>query len=335
VSRRPAAAAEEAGSEKAKQRSEEAAAHPEDVGRASFRAFGTPAEVLVTRPAARALALELVLSEVERVDRAASRFRPDSELMGICRAAGRPVQVGDELWELLEAALRAARLSDGAVDPTVGAALCRAGYDRDFALLGGDRPAPPLAPEAVPGWEAVEMDGRDRAVRVPKGTLLDLGATAKAMTADRAAAAVADRFSCGALVCLGGDLAVAGPAPAGGWRVGVQTPNEHEGSERLTVAVTAGGLATSGTDARSWRQGGQLRHHLIDPETGLPASSCWRAATVAAGSCLDANIASTAAIIKGADAFAFLAQARLPARLVPASGPVNVVGGWPQDDEEP
>lgn len=303
-----------------------------------FRGLGTAAVVLVTEPAAVQPALGLVSAEVDRVDQVASRFRDDSELLGLWRAGGRAVPVSDELWELVAVALRAARLSDGAVDPTVGAALCRAGYDRDFSLVSAEGPGDLLAPEAAPGWQAVEMDGRARTIRMPAGTLLDLGATAKALVADRAAAAVADRCGCGALVGLGGDLSATGPAPPGGWKVGVDGGEAEApllGPEAVslpTVAITGGGVATSGTAARRWRRGGQVRHHLIDPGTGLPVSSCWQAVTVAAASCLDANIASTAAFVKGEEALSWLADWGLPARLVATSGQVRLVGGWPSEE---
>jgi thiamine biosynthesis lipoprotein len=297
-----------------------------------FRALGTAAVVLVTDPSTVHRALPLVSAEVDQVDRAASRFRADSEVLGLWRAGGRAVPVSDQLWDLVEVALRAARLSDGAVDPTVGTALCRAGYDRDFCLVSADGPGDLLSPEPAPGWQAVEMDGRARTIRLPPGTLLDLGATAKALVADRAAATVAERLSCGALVSLGGDLSVAGPAPAAGWRVGVEGGEARPPVSPPTVAITDGGVATSGTAVRQWRRGGQVRHHLIDPGTGLPASSCWRAVSVAAASCLDANIASTAAIVKGEAALPWLTGWGLPARLVATSGEVRVVGDWPREE---
>jgi thiamine biosynthesis lipoprotein len=297
-----------------------------------FRALGTAAVVLVTDPSAVHHALSLVSAEVDRVDRAASRFRADSEVLGLWRAGGQALPVSDQLWDLVAVALRAARLSDGAVDPTVGAALCRAGYDRDFSLVSPDGLGDLLSPEPAPGWQAVEMDGRARTIRLPPGTLLDLGATAKALVADRAAATVAERLTCGALVSLGGDLSVAGPAPAGGWKVGVDGGETGPPVSLPTVAIEGGAVATSGTAVRQWRRGGQVRHHLIDPGTGLPASSCWRLATVAASSCLDANIASTAAIIKGEQAQPWLARWGLPARLVATSGAVRVVGGWPREE---
>ncbi|HEY1734012.1 MAG TPA: FAD:protein FMN transferase [Acidimicrobiales bacterium] len=125
------------------------------------------------------------------MDRAASRFRSDSELSRVHRAGGNPVVVSDGLLEAVRVALGAATATDGAVDPTVGPALCRLGYDRDFAdVVGGRRGALP-EPHPVPGWRAVEIDETRGTVRLPPGVELDLGATAKALASDR----VADRVA--------------------------------------------------------------------------------------------------------------------------------------------
>jgi thiamine biosynthesis lipoprotein len=97
------------------------------------------------------------------------------------------------------------------------------------------------------------------------------------------------------------------------------------------VSVRAGGLATSGTTVRRWMRGGQPLHHLIDPATGLPADTVWRTVSVAAASCVDANIASTAAVILGMEAPSWLAARRLPARLVTIDGAVTTVAGWPAE----
>jgi thiamine biosynthesis lipoprotein len=167
-------------------------------------------------------------------------------------------------------------------------------------------------------------------VRLPAGIRLDLGATAKALAADRAAAAAARAGGgAGVLVSLGGDIALGGPAPAAGWAVHVA--EDHRAGPDApgqTIALRSGGLATSSTTVRRWGPGA---HHIIDPATGLPAGGCWRTASVAAGSCVDANIASTAAIVRGASAAAWLAEWRMPARLVGRDGAVLAVAGWPRE----
>jgi thiamine biosynthesis lipoprotein len=291
--------------------------------------WSTRIEVVVTDPAVVVTAAHLVDGILDRVELAASRFREDSGVRLLQRAGGRPVPVLPDLYELVEVALRAAAMTDGAVDPTVGAALCRLGYDRDFAVVarGVEGELPHAAP--VPGWRTVELDASARTVTVPPGTLLDLGATAKAWAADRAAAVISTQLGCGALVSLGGDLAV-GSAPAGGFTVGVADICGDPDAP-TAVAIRSGGLATSGIGNRHWLLGGTPVHHLLDPSTGLPVATHWRTVTVAAGSCVDANTASTASLVRGEDAPAWLAARSLPARLVAPDGAVVTVAGWPDD----
>jgi thiamine biosynthesis lipoprotein len=164
--------------------------------------------------------------------------------------------------------------------------------------------------------------------------MLDLGATAKALAADRIAAGVAERTGCRVLVSLGGDVAAGGPVPEGGWRVGIGDDHvDALDDPDVTVTITGGGLATSGTGRRRWRRGGRTVHHIVDPRTGDVAAPCWRTATVAAGSCVDANTASTAAIVMGAAAGVWLRRCALPARLVAYDGTVSLVAGWPTERE--
>jgi thiamine biosynthesis lipoprotein len=189
-------------------------------------------------------------------------------------------------------------------------------------------------PRAVPGWWRIGFDAATRQVLLPRGVRLDLGSTAKAFAADRAAGELAASLGCGVLVNLGGDIAVAGPAPAGGWRVRVC--EAHDAPADLSapiVSIRSGGLATSSTTRRAWRQGDREVHHIVDPRTGDIARRCWRTATVAAGSCVDANTASTAAIVLCADAVSWLGSRGLPARLVGWCGEVTTVAGWPCEEE--
>ncbi len=212
----------------------------------------------------------------------------------------------------------------------------------------------------------MELDPLRCTVRVPDGVLLDLGATAKALAADRAAVRIADTTDCGVLVNLGGDIRVAGPPPADGWCIGIADDLEPDdlapgdlapgdlapddlapddlapddlapddptqAALAQAVVITSGGLATSNTAVRSWRRGTAKFHHIVVPATGLPARTCWRTASVAAASCVAANTASTAAIIRGERAAGWLTAAGLPARLVRHDGTVVTVAGWPAAD---
>jgi thiamine biosynthesis lipoprotein len=261
------------------------------------------------------------------IDQACSRFRADSELTALNNAAGRPVRVSPVLRHALAVAMRAAALTDGAVDPTVGAAVRVLGYDRDYGAVPGTGPAV-VGVARVAGWQRIKFRGST--VEMPPGVELDLGATAKAFAADRAARRVTSALGCGALVGLGGDIAVAGAPPASGWVIGLA---DHHGVAETdvagTVRIDSGGIATSSTTVRRWVRGSQQLHHLINPRTGQPAEEVWRTVTVAADSCVDANTASTAAIVQGAPAPEWLTRRELPARLVARDGSVLCVGGWP------
>ena len=305
----------------------------------TFPALGTFATVLVADPDALALAADLLAAELDAVDLACSRFRADSELWRVNHARGRPVLVSPLFAEALAVALDAAELTDGDVDPTCGQSLARLGYDRDFAQAR--RHTGPLRQPPMPagGWRRVRLDPDRPEVQVPAGVALDLGATAKALAADRAAAAIQATTGCGVLVNLGGDLRVAGGPPDEGWRVGIADDAGFDASTasiepRQVVMINDGGLATSSPLGRAWRRGGNDLHHIIDPSTGRPARSCWRTVSVAAASCAAANIASTAAILRAERAIGWLEELRLPARLVRHDGTVVTVARWPADAPE-
>jgi FAD:protein FMN transferase len=298
----------------------------------SWHALGTTVRLVVTDPAQLPEAADLLATDLDAVDRACSRFRPDSEIRSLSTRTGTSTPLTPLLAEAVSVALRAAQLTDGDVDPTVGAAMNAIGYDRDFTLVLPDSPEDvKLTARTVPGWQQLHLDGTR--LTMPAGVELDLGATAKAWAADRSATQIAAALGCGVLVSLGGDIAVSGPAPEEGWCIRVQDvtgdPADPAEGPHALVAIRAGGLATSSTKARRWRRGGDVLHHILDPRTGLPAAPVWRTVSVAAGSCADANAASTAAIIRGREATHWLAGRRLPARLVDAHGAVFTVAGWP------
>ena len=320
------------------------------IGTGYLKALGTSANLLVTDPSSTDRACEILRAELDAIDRACSRFRPDSELWRVNHAHGRTLRVSALLAEAVAVALAAARATDGDVDPTCGRSLVQLGYDRDFAAARQD--TSPLSQPAVPaaGWQAVELDRERREIKIPAEVMLDLGATAKALAADRAAVRIAAALNCGVLVNLGGDISIAGEPPDHGWLVGIvdnrgfdgvagPAPPRHDASSRslsppchdAVVAVRDGGLATSSTKVRAWSRGSARLHHIIEPSTGMPVGSCWRTVSVAAATCVDANTASTAAIIRAERAPGWLARQHLPARLAGHSGEIVMVAGWPAD----
>jgi FAD:protein FMN transferase len=298
---------------------------------ASWPALGTTAELVLSDPEMVAPARTILEEELAAIDRVCSRFRPDSELSEVNRSAGRAIVVSGLFSEALAVALRAALITEGDVDPTVGAAMRGIGYDRDFELLGQPRAASVTA-SRVEGWRSVSFDPAARRVSVPRGVELDLGATSKALAADRAASRISRAVRGGVIVNLGGDISVAGAPPKGGWQIGLG--EDHRAGidcNAPAVSIRSGGLATSSTTVRRWFAGGRSRHHIIDPRTGDSADIVWRTVSVAAGTCVDANIASTASIVRGDRAPQWLRGLSLPSRLVSQKGEVTWVAGWPRD----
>jgi thiamine biosynthesis lipoprotein len=272
-------------------------------------------------------ATAIVDDVLAEIDRACSRFRPDSELLTLTRDADGWSRVSPTLADLLRFALDAALQSDGALDPTIGATLVDLGYDRDIRLLTDNRTAVVTVVRRPTGWRSLRLEGTR--LWMPPGTQLDLGATAKAVAADRCARAVAERLDTGVLVSLGGDIATAGRGPDGGWQVTVQDlPSDVP--QQITLFDGAA-IATSSTARRTWRRDGAALHHLIDPTTARPATGRWRTVTVVAPDCARANTVASAALIKGDGAVAWLRYAGLPARLVSHDGDIATLNHWPRE----
>lgn len=291
-------------------------------GQSQWDRWSTQMHLLVTDAAVLPQARALVDAELDAVELAASRFRPDSEISLLAAAGGARTTVSPLLASLIEAALDAARCTDGDVDPTVGSALIALGYDRDIDDLGEPRVTSIARPA---NWSMVAFDGDT--VALPAGVLLDLGATAKAVAADRCARLVFEHTGSGVLVNLGGDITTAGPVPDGGWQVLIADSDDDPAAQVTLGSAT--GLATSSTQRRRWWRDGDLVHHIVDPRTGRSAAPVWRTVSVVAGTCLAANAISTAAVVRGRRATEWIARLGVPARLVDSDGQVLSLGGWP------
>jgi thiamine biosynthesis lipoprotein len=308
----------------------EATAHGAD-----WRALGTWIRIVLTEPGRLGEARSMLEADLAELDEACSRFRADSELCLLEQSVGQWVAISPLLTAAISVALGAAAVSGGDLDPTVGSAMRELGYDRTFDHVPPTGPPVRMGIRRWPSWQQIRFEPQNRKIMLPPGTGLDLGATAKAWAADRAAAKLAAALGCGVLVSLGGDIAVAGRLPAGGWRVRVQDvtarPLDRQSGPTCTVALYGGGLATSSTVSRRWQRGGDVLHHILDPRTGLPAAAVWRTISAVARSALDANIASTVAVIRGYGARRWLGDRGVAARLVSEAGAVETLGGWPAE----
>jgi FAD:protein FMN transferase len=268
----------------------------------SFRSMGCTVELADDAAVAPVRAL------FDERDQRFSRFRDDSELSCLNRTPAGAAFVSAEFSDMLRQALRAARATGGLVTPAVGAAVVAAGYDTDFDRLRVD--GPPVRPVRVPSTQALSLRGPLLVRAEP--IELDLNCVVKGATVDDALALIGGGF-----VAAGGDLATSAPLVVG-----------LPGGD--VVTVNGGGLATSSVTNRRWRRGGVEQHHLIDPDTGAPARVPWLQVTVAAGSCLAADVAAKAALLLGSAGPSWLDRRALPGRFVDVEGDVHVNENWRQ-----
>jgi FAD:protein FMN transferase len=267
-----------------------------------FRSMGC--DVLVSSPGR--------LHEIERLfeerDRRFSRFHVHSELNLVNAHPFGVTLVSEELASMLSLALDAAHATGGLVTPTVGGALVGAGYDRDFASLPLDGDA--VEPAPIPSLLSLRLRGRMLLRTEP--VVLDLNGVVKGKTVDDALALLGSGW-----VSAGGDVATTVPLEVG-----------LPGGD--SIRLDRGGLATSSVAKRTWRRGGELQHHLIDPATGRPARTPWRDVTVAAQDCVAADVAAKAALLLGHAGPSWLDRRGLAGRFVDHHGAVHLTQTWQQ-----
>jgi thiamine biosynthesis lipoprotein len=287
--------------------------------------WGTYVHLGVSDAAALDAAYGIARFVLDRVGHACSRFEPDSDLSRVNRAPGRWVRVDPLLVAAVEVAVESASETDGLVDPCLGRTLVSLGYDADLDLVRrrAGTTALTAAPAPTGAWRAIETT--PTRIRIPEGCALDLGSTAKAWTSDLIAAWIREDLGVGAVISVGGDVAIAGSGRS--WVIGV-TEEPDQPPDHL-VGLSGGGLATSSVRRRRWTTAGVERHHLIDPRTGQPTTGPWRTVTATGPSCLAANLATTASIVLGEDAVAWLDAREVDARLVHQDGSVHRTGAWP------
>jgi len=225
-----------------------------------------------------------------------SRFRPHSELMRLNAQSGEWVTASEVLFENIHQAKHMARLTDGLFNPLVLPAMVASGYDRSFEQI---TPGPRNAPQPAAGWWSIELNVRNKQVRIPPGSAIDLGGIAKGWSAQHIASELAAYGPC--LVNIGGDIAVRG-APLGlpGWRIEIADPDSEGGLAALWLRDTT--VVTSGIDYRRWTMAdGQTRHHIIDPQTGDSARTDVRTVTIIHPHAPTAEAYAKAVLLKGSE----------------------------------
>jgi thiamine biosynthesis lipoprotein len=293
--------------------------------REEFRAMGTTISLLLPESQA-ALGVRIVRSLFNEWEQVLSRFLPNSELSQLNARAGTPMAVSDLLYTVLATALTSAQATQGVYDPALLDQLVRVGYDRTFDDLPAVRFDPIIPGEPGGRWRGIKVDPIHRRVTLPAGIKLDFGGIAKGMAVDAALEHLRQNEIRTALVNAGGDLAVLGlPPNAEQWPITVP------GREQLwTIPLHHGAVATSGIAHRHWWQGNTLRHHLLDPRTGLPAQSDLWSVTVVADRCVQAEVTAKVAFILGSKQGAeFLRRHHIAGLLVHEDGAWQIVEPWP------
>ena len=287
--------------------------------------MGTTISLLLpTSQAARGV--QIVGSLFREWEQTLSRFLPESELSQLNAHAGTAMAVSDLLYTVLATALSAAQATQGVYDPALLEQLVQLGYDRTFDDLPAVSFDPIIPGEPGGGWRGIRVNPIYRHVTLPIGIKLDFGGIAKGMAVDAALEQLRLSGISPALVNAGGDLAVLGLPPAA-----EQWPIAVPGRERYwTIPLHSGAVATSGIAHRHWWQGQTLRHHLLDPRTGLPAQSDLWSVTVVADRCEQAEVAAKVAFILGSRQGAdFLRRHRIAGLLVREDGTWESVEPWP------
>jgi thiamine biosynthesis lipoprotein len=262
-----------------------------------FNAMGSKMLAAVERTA-ESPTLPHVPEWFEEWEQVLSRFRYDSELTHLNQTHEQPVPVSETLWEVFQAARKAAQMTDGLVTPTLLDAIIEAGYDRPFSVLPHQTmfiPAPCIT--ASQPLTAIRVNDSARTITLPLDISLDFGGIAKGWAAHQAMQRLQDEGP--TLVNAGGDIAISGPRADGNpWQIGVMDPF-HRDKEIETLYLNACGIATSGKDRRRWTRNGILQHHIIDPGTDQPAETDLLTVTVIAPNAMEAEAAAKAVFILG------------------------------------
>jgi len=298
---------------------------PSGMRREEFRAMGTTISMLLPENQA-GMGAEIVRTLFSEWEQALSRFLAESELSQLNQQAGTPVAVSDLLYDVLATALTAAQATEGVYDPALLEQLEQLGYDRTFDDLPVNHFDPIIPGEPGGRWRGIKVDPIRRQVTLPAGIKLDFGGIAKGMAVDAVLEKLYQSGISSALVNAGGDLSVLGlPLSDEQWLVAVPGQKQF-----WTIPLHHGAIATSGIAHRHWRQGNILRHHILDPRTGLPAQSDLWSVTVVADRCEQAEVAAKVAFILGSKSGAdFLRKHRIAGLLVHEDGTWETVEPWP------
>jgi thiamine biosynthesis lipoprotein len=240
-------------------------------------------------------AIDAVMAEMHRIDRAMSPHKPESELSRINREAGRQaVRLSAEMATLIDRAIEFSRWSDGAFDISYASV----GHLYDYrAGIAPDDAAVAEARQAI-GWQQLMLDRAAGTLRFGQpGMRIDLGGFAKGHAVDRSIAILRERGIAHAMVSAGGDSHLLGDHRGRPWMIAVRDPR-REGGAAAVLPLQDVAVSTSGDYERFFIKGGVRHHHLIDPRTGRSPSSV-RSVTIVADDGLTSEALSKTVFVLG------------------------------------
>ena len=250
---------------------------------------------------------EVVKAEALRVEAKYSRYRP-SALTTINQNNGRDVMLDEETSDLIDYAVTCYELSEGIFDITSGALRRVWRFDETAAP-----PEPSAVQQILPfvGWHRVTWNRP--VLRLAPGMEIDFGGIGKEYAVDRALSLATAQADVPLLVNLGGDLRVSGPRRDGSpWHVAIADVDQA-GATSGVLEISQGALATSGDTYRVVKAGGVRYGHVLDPRSGWPIADAPRSVTVHAATCTEAGLLAKLALLRGAQAEAFLAEEQVRA----------------------
>ena len=259
---------------------------------------------------------ELGINEVRRIEQTFSRYRDDSILSQINRAAGKhAVKIDTEISSLLDYADQCFKNSNGLFDITSG--VLRRCWNFRVPQLPNPNDIDDLL--KLIGWNKVERKNSSVFLRLP-GMEIDFGGIGKEYAADRAAAIMLNEGAQHGFINLAGDIRAFGPQPSGEpWAIGIQHPRASK-KVIASINLKEGALATSGDYERYFDLDGKRYCHILNPKTGWPVMSAPQSVTIMAPLCIVAGSISTIALLKEEATAEFLTQSGLPYLLIDHDG---------------
>ncbi|MDS1029187.1 FAD:protein FMN transferase [Bacillota bacterium LX-D] len=222
-----------------------------------------------------------------------------SEVVKINNAAGKkPVQVSEDVYEMIEMSLKYERFSGGAFDITIGPLMDIWGFGKKEKQ---HVPPASLIQEklSLVDSDQVFLNKDNRTVFLAKPKMsIDLGAIAKGYAAEKAAEVLKQAGIKQALINAGGNVVVIGKKDQDNlWRIGIEDPRDTQNVVGI-LSLEDEATVTSGDYQRNFVENGVLYHHILSPKTGKPARGTWSVTVIAKSSAL-ADVLSTTLFVLG------------------------------------